>query len=837
MVWSGTTYRRAVSIASVVALVFSLLVAPPSPLASTPAAANTADPIGHWTFDEASSGTGTGTVIDSSGGGNDGTINGGAVYVPGVVGTGALSFDGTDDYVDVGIVPALDLTGGSYTIAFWAKQDGAQLGRIVNMDDGSGSLPLAGYSVFASTDMRVTHSNGGANDFSVPSPFGAWSHTAATYDSVTQTLTLWIDGVDSGSVSVTGGDLTSDGDDPLYFGALRNSLGSVIQHFEGPIDDIRLYDVALSAGEINGLATAPGLNAWSAEGYDFAGSPYVGDWQVSADGRRVSQVSEASAAVFFGGVDAVGSHRVTMRGRGDNDFIGFVLGYQPGDVTNSSSDGTYADGADFLQLDWRRGTQTNSNFSDSCAPTSGGPPIQQEGLTLSHIRGTPTLDELLGRDELADCPGEFGTVDTLAGGNTLGEVGWQSNQSYDFEFEFDGTNLKVWVDGILEFDVDAPAPITGNFVFMARSQAVEFVLDTEIVPSSYEMIGGEIGSNGYLDDGYGQTSALQSLSGGSGDLTDGVIAANNFNSGVLASVPWVGWETIDPSITFNFDDSTEFGSVRIWVDDLDGDASGVNPPASIDVTVGAETRSFEIADPVGASPYPIDLPLGGMVADDQVVITLYRQDLTTTTPNLDDWVFVSEVEFFAPRTIQTQVDAATAGDTITIESLPLLPGLPTLDFEKYNETVHIDKDLIIEGSGVTIDAIGLGDDLVDGVPVITIADGATVTLRNVTIQGGTDSGILIESSPVAGNVTLENVVVTDNVSREFGGGINNLGEGTLTINATEVSNNQANNETFGGAACVAKGGGINSFGDVDVINGSFITGNTADGAGGGIHMG
>ena len=45
------------------------------------------------------------------------------------------------------------------------------------------SQDTAGYSVFASGNMRVTHSNGGPNDFNVPSPFGVWSHTAVTYDS------------------------------------------------------------------------------------------------------------------------------------------------------------------------------------------------------------------------------------------------------------------------------------------------------------------------------------------------------------------------------------------------------------------------------------------------------------------------------------------------------------------------------------------------------------------------------------------------------------------------------------------------------------------------------
>ncbi|MBT8215529.1 MAG: hypothetical protein KJO17_01620, partial [Acidimicrobiia bacterium] len=828
MVWIGTKHRG-VSIASVVALVVSLLVAPPSPLSDTPAtAAVVTDPIGHWTFDEATAGTGTGTVVDSSGGGNDGTINGGALYVPGVVGTGALSFDGIDDYVDVGVIPDLDLTGGSYTIAFWVKQDASQLGRIVNMDDGD-STPYAGYSVFASGNMRVTHSNGGPNDFNVPSPFGVWSHTAVTYDSAAlpdPELTLWIDGVNSGSISVPGGDLTTDGDDPLWFGGIPCCAS---QLFEGLVDDIRIYDVALSAGDINELATAPGLNAWTSEGY-AAAQNLAGDWRVSADGTRVSQVSEASAAVFFGAVDAVGSHRVSIRGLGDNDFLGFVLGYQPGDVTNSSSDATYSDGADYLQLDWRRGTQQNPSFSDTCNP-GGTTPTQQPGLTLSHIRGTPTLDELIGRVELADCPGEYGTVDVLATGNTLGAAGWVSNQFYDFEFEFDGTHLKVWVDGTLEFDLDVPGPITGELGFLSRSQAVEFVVHREILPDSYDMPGGDGTDQGgtydYLDDTYPQLSEAVPLSGGLGDLSDGFIASENFNVDLLGAPPsyepYVGWWTQSPTISFNFASPVDIGTIRVWVDDTNGDGQ-VRTPAAIDVTAGGETRSFSVIDPPGDAPFPVDLPVGGLPASSTVDVTI--------TPQLvggGGWLFVSEVEFFAPHSIQALVNAASPGDTIVLESLPLFPPPPGSDPEIYNETVYINKNLTIEGSGVTIDGTGLGADLVDGASVITVAPGAAVTLRDLTITGGS----AVEGGGVfnAGNLTLDGVVVDGNSATSGGGIYNDFGSITLS-NSSSVTGNDAQT-----GAGIYSENNVCSFQVCTVIvTGSTISGNIASGDGGGIYV-
>ena len=68
--------------------------------------------IGYWKFNE---GSGT-TVEDSSGNGNDGTINGDATWTTGKNG-GGLDFDGLDDYVDVGDI---DLTD-AFTIAAWIK--------------------------------------------------------------------------------------------------------------------------------------------------------------------------------------------------------------------------------------------------------------------------------------------------------------------------------------------------------------------------------------------------------------------------------------------------------------------------------------------------------------------------------------------------------------------------------------------------------------------------------------------------------------------------------------------------------------------------------------------
>lgn len=68
---------------------------------------------GHWPFDE---GSGT-TAADSSGGGHPLTLQGGATWAPGVVGTSALSVSGSQQYAQ-SAVPVIDTTQ-SFTVSAW----------------------------------------------------------------------------------------------------------------------------------------------------------------------------------------------------------------------------------------------------------------------------------------------------------------------------------------------------------------------------------------------------------------------------------------------------------------------------------------------------------------------------------------------------------------------------------------------------------------------------------------------------------------------------------------------------------------------------------------------
>ena len=199
--------------------------------------------LAHWTFDTARDDL----AVDAVGGYN-GRIAG-ATRVAGRIGSGALRFDGQDDYVDLGIVPQLALVGSAYTFAWWAKPDGG--GRMINMNDNLDHS--GGYSIsLAGTDLALQHDNERNNNVSDAAPLalGKWQHVAVVYDETAAARRIYVDGRQVKTLPVEGGALTSDGDDPLWFGGTKDDG----QFFTGELDDVRIYNQSLALEQIEHLA-------------------------------------------------------------------------------------------------------------------------------------------------------------------------------------------------------------------------------------------------------------------------------------------------------------------------------------------------------------------------------------------------------------------------------------------------------------------------------------------------------------------------------------------------------------------------------------------------------
>ncbi|MCP4263433.1 MAG: LamG domain-containing protein [Planctomycetes bacterium] len=211
--------------------------------------------VGWWKFDE---GSGT-TAIDSSGNGFDIPLHN-TTWEDGIFG-GALRFHG----LGYGYVENFNYSDNAITVCAWVQHDAFRIGKIeryvtvapevaVIRKEANGSLHF-----YIKTDGNLRHL--WVSDVLME---GLWHHVAGTWDGVTQRL--YIDGVEIAS-QVPGGvlgntsnvDMCSEGD----------------ESFNGMLDDVRIYNRALTQNEIQVITQG--------EEFQYASNPYPADGDVLAD--------------------------------------------------------------------------------------------------------------------------------------------------------------------------------------------------------------------------------------------------------------------------------------------------------------------------------------------------------------------------------------------------------------------------------------------------------------------------------------------------------------------------------------------------------------------------
>jgi hypothetical protein len=208
--------------------------------------------IGYWPLNSIEDGTAEDIV-----GGNDGTPKNGVSATGGQVDDAAL-FDGIDDYVNVPDDPNLDLTE-SLTLGAWVKPSSNQddYARIISREQSGVGNRQYNLGVDANaTDPRTVVDTVDQNTVEVsamvPITDNEWHHAIMTFDA-SDAIRLHINGnseVESTSVSSS---LVSR-DSTVKFGAPAHLPGK--DFFTGRIDDVRIYNRALSAGEVQDLYDA-----------------------------------------------------------------------------------------------------------------------------------------------------------------------------------------------------------------------------------------------------------------------------------------------------------------------------------------------------------------------------------------------------------------------------------------------------------------------------------------------------------------------------------------------------------------------------------------------------
>jgi len=210
-------------------------------------------PAGWWKFDEASSGTCWGkSILDASPNGNTGTCHNGPVWGAGQVGPGALSFNsGSSQYVSLrNNFPSAPLTITAWVYgSSWASVWPFSSGTVITFFGPANGCNPSSQVFYISTAGYASFDTGCGPVLtgSTVIPLGQWHHVAAVIDAA-ETTTLYLDGNFQGSANTTGGNSVGTPANALIGASWAG--GMMAGYFSGNIDDLRVYNYALSAAEV-----------------------------------------------------------------------------------------------------------------------------------------------------------------------------------------------------------------------------------------------------------------------------------------------------------------------------------------------------------------------------------------------------------------------------------------------------------------------------------------------------------------------------------------------------------------------------------------------------------
>ncbi|MBL7145414.1 MAG: hypothetical protein ISS76_14360 [Phycisphaerae bacterium] len=261
------------------------------------------------------------TTVDASGNGHEGTINGGPEWITGKFGK-ALEFSGASGgHVNLG---TWDPSEGTNQLSFglWVKWNGlsGEWQGLISKRDAWDPAPIGEMMWFLEANQTTgimwfgRREGGGVGGTSETLPVGEWQHIAVTCDGTT--ATFYRDGVQVNSGGFTLGSKTDAG---LQIGSgYRGGVGP----FNGAVDDVRIYNHALSAEEIQDAMMGAMLRAYGPIPAD--GSIHEDTW-VSMSWTQGT--SAASHDVYFGDNfdDVNNSAESTFQGNQATTFL--VVGF------------------------------------------------------------------------------------------------------------------------------------------------------------------------------------------------------------------------------------------------------------------------------------------------------------------------------------------------------------------------------------------------------------------------------------------------------------------------------------------------------------------------------
>ncbi len=206
--------------------------------------------VGYWTMDEDSL-LSSNTIRDYSPYGNTGTIYG-ATFATDRMGQAnkAMSFDGTSDYINIGGDSSLKLENSGTIIAWIYPKAHSNYAAVIIKGTGitgKCNYLIGQYNISGKYRFRIDIKGTQYTIVVDGVKFNEWTHLAGVYDGTN--MKFYVNGESKGTIACSGSAYTDNS--ALVLG--RDPYAQTDRFFKGSIDDVRIYNRALSEPEIKTL--------------------------------------------------------------------------------------------------------------------------------------------------------------------------------------------------------------------------------------------------------------------------------------------------------------------------------------------------------------------------------------------------------------------------------------------------------------------------------------------------------------------------------------------------------------------------------------------------------
>jgi uncharacterized repeat protein (TIGR03803 family) len=484
-------------------------------------------------------------ALDSVGMNNGALVNN-ATYAPGEVGT-AFSFGGTNDYVSVPSAPALNPTN-AITIEAWVYANGTPAvasGIAGNWDDLTGNNRTYLFWLYGGRlGFYISHDGTGYTSVadSTPLPTNSWVHVAATYDGTN--MVIYRNGVQVGLTVYPG--IIATNSRPFFIG--RTDGGGVSsEYWNGLIDELSLYNRALSSNEIAAIYSAGSAGKFSTKPYfltainlpnGLTGFPY--SQTVSAGVTTGNTFSLVGGSLPAGlNLSTNGLISGTPAAAGTNSFT--ILATSALGQTNSQTFVLAVFAPPVISAQPPLETVTNGSPAYLAVGVSGAAPLfyqwQKNGVNLTDgriISGSATSTLSLLFATTADA-GNYSVIITNAYGSVTSSV----------------VALTI-IPATNQFNISLPLSTgSGNKLdlgFFAGGQALQlsFVGNGDLVNSTYQTLpDGSMFAPAGSPYGYGNPGANYPTNAGGDGINHYPGGGGNYDAGGGSGFPFAGKMTTD----------------------------------------------------------------------------------------------------------------------------------------------------------------------------------------------------------------------------------------------------------------------------------------------------